>query len=173
MDDELVAELLTRRDEDQRVRRQVSGFVGQPEARVPDDLAAEWERVDEANTRWLGDLLATRGWPGRTLVGDEGAQAAWLLAQHADRDPGLQQAFLDALREAVAGGEASPVHLAYLEDRVRVHAGQPQRYGTQFTHEGGELAPLPIEDPERLDERRAEAGLEPFAAYEARMRDRA
>jgi len=34
------------------------------------------------------------------------------------------------------------------------------------------LAPHPIEDPERLDERRAEVGLEPFAAYEARMRDR-
>ncbi|MGH3260007.1 MAG: DUF6624 domain-containing protein [Streptosporangiaceae bacterium] len=98
---------------------------------------------------------------------------AELLAQHADRDPGLQQAFLDALRSAVAAGEASPAHLAYLEDRVRVHAGQPQLYGTQFTSEGGELAPYPIEDPEHLDERRAEVGLEPFAAYEGRMRDRA
>jgi hypothetical protein len=159
VDDELVAELLTRRDEDQRVRRQLSGFVGQPEVRLPDDLAAEWDRVDEANTRWLGELLATRGWPGRTLVGDEGAQAAWLLAQHADRDPGLQQAFLEALREAVAAGDASPSHLAYLEDRVRINAGEPQLYGTQFTHEGGELAPHPIEDPGRLDERRAEPGL--------------
>jgi hypothetical protein len=28
----------------------------------------------------------------------------------------------------------------------------------------------PIEDPQRLDERRAEAGLDPFAAYEAQMR---
>ena len=36
----------------------------------------------------------------------------------------------------------------------------------------GFVAPHPIEDPERLDERRAEVGLEPFAAYEARMRDR-
>ena len=173
MDDELATELATRRDEDQRVRRQVSGFVGQPGARVPDELAAEWERVDSANTRWLGSLLAARGWPGQTLVGAEGAQAAWLLAQHADRDPELQQAFLSALREAVAAGEASPAHLAYLEDRVRVNAERPQLYGTQFTREGGELAPHPIEDPERLDERRAEVGLEPFAAYDARMRDRA
>ena len=173
MDDDLAAELATRRDEDQRVRRQVSGVVGRTGTRVPEDLAAEWERVDEANTRWLGELLATRGWPGQTLVGAAGAQAAWLLAQHADRDPGLQQAFLDALREAVGRGEASPAHLAYLEDRVRVNADQPQLYGTQFTQQGGELAPHPIEDPERLDERRAEVGLEPFAAYEARMRDRA
>jgi len=36
----------------------------------------------------------------------------------------------------------------------------------------GEFGPYPIEDPARLDERRAEAGLEPFAAYEARLRAR-
>jgi hypothetical protein len=34
----------------------------------------------------------------------------------------------------------------------------------------GELEPSPIEDPERLDERRADAGLGAFAAYEAQMR---
>jgi|HubBroStandDraft_3_1064219.scaffolds.fasta_scaffold71532_2 hypothetical protein len=48
---------------------------------------------------------APRGWPGRTLVGEDGAQAAWLLAQHADHNPDLQRAFLDALRDAVARGE--------------------------------------------------------------------
>jgi hypothetical protein len=35
----------------------------------------------------------------------------------------------------------------------------------------GKLAPHPIEDPQRLDKHRAQAGLEPFAAYEARIRD--
>lgn len=43
--------------------------------------------------------------------------------------------------------------------------------GTQFTVTDGELGPCPIEDRQRLDERRAEAGLESFADYEARMRD--
>jgi hypothetical protein len=142
-----------------------AGHIG-----LPDEVAAEWQRIDEENTRWLGEVLATRGWPGRTLAGEDGAQAAWLLAQHADRDPVLQRAFLDALRGAAGQGEASPAHLAYLEDRVRVGAGQPQLYGTRFTIIDGGLRPCPVEDPQRLDERRAAAGLEPFAVYESRMR---
>jgi hypothetical protein len=145
-------------------------MISRPGDRIPDEVAAEWARVDQENTRWLGELLATRGWPGETLVGRDGATAAWLLAQHADHDPVLHRRFLEALRDAVAQGEASPANLAYLEDRVRVHDGRPQLYGTQFTLIDGELCPEPIEDPEHLDERRAQVGLGPFADYEARMR---
>jgi Family of unknown function (DUF6624) len=172
VDEELKRELLARRDEDQRIRNLVSPPPGQHSVRLPDEVAAEWERIDADNPRWLEDVLSARGWPGQTLVGEEGAGAAWLLAQHADRDPARQRVFVLALRDAVAQGEASPAHLAYVEDRVRVNAGQLQLYGTQFTVTDGEFGPCPIEDRERLDERRAEAGLEPFADYEARMRDR-
>lgn len=137
-----------------------------------DHLSPFAGRSNADNTRWLGELLSTRGWPGRTLVGEEGAGAAWRLAQHADRDPVRQWAFLHALRSAAGQGQASWADLAYLEDRVRVNTGQPQLYGTQLTVTDGEVGPCPIEDRQRLDERRAEAGLEPFADYEARMRDR-
>jgi hypothetical protein len=172
VDEQVRRELLARRGEDQRIRTKVSPPRGQHEVRLPDELAAEWQRIDEDNTRWLGELVSARGWPGRTLAGEEGAAAAWLLAQHADHDPVQQRAFLDALRGAVDQGEASSRHLAYLEDRVRVNAGLPQLYGTQFTVTGGEFGPQPIEDPQRLDERRAQAGLEPFADYQARMQAR-
>ena len=170
VDEELRRELLARAEEDQRLRRLVAPPPGQYEVRLPDDLAEEWRRVDTDNTRWLEELLATRGWPGRTLGGTDGAEAAWLLAQHADRDPELQRSFLEALRGAVTAGEASRANLAYLEDRVRVHDGRPQLYGTQFTVTDGEFGPCPIEDPGRLDERRAEAGLDPFADYEELIR---
>jgi hypothetical protein len=172
VDEGLRRELLARRDEDQRIRALLSPPRGQHMVRLPDEVAAQWQRIDEDNTRWLGELVDARGWPGRALAGEDGAAAAWLLAQHADRDPARQRAFLDALRGAVDRGEASVAHLAYLEDRVRVNAGQPQLYGTQFTITDGQLGPHPIEDAPRLDERRAEAGLGPFAEYEARMRSR-
>jgi hypothetical protein len=170
VDAELRQELLARRDEDQRVRNLVSAPRRQYVVRLPDEVAAEWRRIDEANTRWLAEVVNARGWPGWALAGEDGATAAWLLAQHADGDPAQQRAFLHALRGAVGRGEASPAHLAYLEDRVRVNAGQPQLYGTQFTATGAEFGPCPVEDPQRLDERRAEAGLEPFADYQERLR---
>lgn len=172
MDEDLRRELLARREEDQQIRHLAAAQADPDTGRLPDGLGEQWHSIDDGNTRWLADLVASRGWPGRTLVGDEAAKAAWLLAQHADQDPVQQRAFLDLLRGAVAQGEASPAHLAYLEDRVRVNAGQPQLYGTQFTVTGETIGPCPIEDPERIDERRAQAGLEPFADYEARMRAR-
>lgn len=165
MDEELRAELLARRDEDQRVR-QISWPRGQ-NREIPDEIR-EMMRVDEANTAWLAELTARRGWPGQTLVGKDGAHAAWLLAQQAD--PESQQAFLDLLRAAVAAGEASVRDLAYLEDRVRMHAGQPQLYGTQFKHDAEDLRVWTVEDPENLDQRRASIGLGPFADYETLMR---
>lgn len=170
VDEEVRRELLARRDEDQRIRTMIPIPRGQHMTVLSDEQAAEWARVDDDNTRWLAVVVAARGWPGRTLVGEDGALAAWLIAQHADRDPAVQSTFLEALRGSVANGEASPAHQAYLEDRVRVNAGLPQLYGTQFTVTGGEFGPHPIEDPRHLEERRAAAGLEPFASYEAQMR---
>jgi hypothetical protein len=170
VDEELRWELLARGVEDQRIRNLAAAEADPDTRRLPDGLGEQWQRIDEDNTRWLATALARKGWPGVTLVGEEGARAAWLLAQHADQDPVQQRAFLDALRAAVTQGEASATHLGYLEDRVRVNAKQPQLYGTQFTITGGTLGPCPIADPGQLDERRAQIGLEPFADYEARMR---
>jgi hypothetical protein len=165
MDAELRAELLARRDEDQRVRQNLPPLAG-TYREIPGEVQ-EMTRVDRANTAWLTELTTRRGWPGRTLVGTDGAHAAWLLAQHAD--PESQPAFLDLLREAVTAGEASAGDLAYLEDRVRMHVGQPQRYGTQFRRDARGLRAWDIEDPDHLDRRRASVGLEPFADYEALM----
>jgi hypothetical protein len=97
VDEELRAELLARCEEDQRIREQAHRSA--PGPRIPSpDLLAEWRRVDESNTLWLAELTERIGWPGRTLVGEDGADAAWLLAQHADRHPGHQRKFLESRR---------------------------------------------------------------------------
>jgi hypothetical protein len=168
IDEELRAELLARREEDQRIRKAAAGRG----SRLTPEQVKEWERIDEANTMWLNDLVDAHGWPGRSLAGDDGANAAWLFAQHADRHPDLQRKFLDLLRAAVAAGEASATDLAYMEDRVRVAEGRPQIYGTQFTAIVVEYGPHPIEDEDRVDERRAAVGLGPLAEYAAQLNSR-
>jgi hypothetical protein len=67
-------------------------------------------------------------------------------------------------------GEASPRLLAYLEDRIRINAGRPQLYGTQFiSDDTGALRPQPIDHPDTLNDRRTTVGLEPFEEYKATM----
>ena len=134
--------------------------------------ARAWERVDVTNTDRLKEIVARHGWPGRSLVGDEGAEHACLLAERADRQLDFQRRALELLRAAVEAGEATPQQLAQLTDRVRVNEGLPQRYGTQI-HRVADGAPVPfaVEEPERLDERRASAGLEPWAEFAGRFDD--
>jgi len=157
MDEELRAELLRRMDKDQEARRS-------------EDLeSGAFEVVDAENLPWLKDLIHSRGWPGASLVGPDGAHAAWLLVQHADADPKFQRHCLILLSAAVAAGEASLVDKAFLTDRVLLHEGKQQEYGTQMTRRGGKWVPKNPRDPGRLDERRAAVGLEPIADCLARF----
>ncbi len=114
----------------------------------------------------MKEIIALVGWPGRSLVGEEGAQDAWILVQHCDRDLGFQEKCLSLLKRASDSGDAAKEHYAYLLDRVRVNEGKPQVFGTQM----GESDLLPVEEPARLDERRRSVGLEPVADYVKRLR---
>ena len=146
--------LIAMAEEDQRMRR----------AALADPAC--WDAdVDRRNTASLRQIVAQIGWPTRSKVGEHAARMAWLLVQHADHDVAVQRECLALIRAAPAG-EVEPREAALLEDRVCVNEGRPQRYGTQFfTDEHGRLVPRPIEDPDRLDERRRAAGLEPFEDY--------
>ena len=62
-------------------------------------------------------------------------------------------------------GEVCASHIAYLDDRLAVAFGKAQHYGTQLRLGPDGLEPLPIEDPESVDERRMSVGLEPLAEY--------
>jgi hypothetical protein len=120
--------------------------------------------VHGRNAERLEAIVKRYGWPGKSLVGEDAADAAWLVLQHAIAHPRLQRACLPLIREAVALGEAKPWQAAYLEDRIRFFERRPQRYGTQFDwDENGLMSPYAIEDPERVDERRLSIGLSPLA----------
>lgn len=166
-------ELLGRMKEDQDARKAVVPFLapGKPatagDPKKPEEAAAvkRVAEVDAANREWMKGVIEKHGWPGKSLVGADGAHAAWLLVQHADPDRPFQKQCLELLKDAVKAGEADGKDLAYLTDRVLVGEGKKQVYGTQLTGKDGKLVPQPVEDEAEVDARRKAVGLQPLAEY--------
>lgn len=118
--------------------------------------------VNEANVARFASLIEEHGvWPGLRLAGADGADAAWMLVQHADRANDLRRAWLPLVAAAVETGDADPRHLATLTDRSAAVAGEQQQYGTiVLLAADGEIEyPLPVADAARLEGRRRDIGL--------------
>jgi len=168
---EVRAELLAMADEDQRAR-----FAAIAEATRnsgSNDQLRTMAQIDDKNTARLKSLVAEHGWLGKSLVGEDGAHAGWLLVQHAG-DRAFQKECLEKMKSALKDGEVSATDFAYLFDRVAMFDGRKQLYGTQFRTPPGtfcEMEPVPIEDEEHVDERRKALGLPPMVENAKQLRE--
>lgn len=119
----------------------------------------EMEVMHIKHAEILEEIVTEHGWPGISLVGKDGAAAAFTIAQHAISRPNLLKEFLEYLKVAVAECEASPVQEACLEDRILFNEGKPQKYGMLFDwNEKGELY-TNVENLKLANERRLKLGL--------------
>ena len=119
---------------------------------------------DSINTIKVTTIIDRYGWLGADVVGEHGNSTLFLVIQHADFS--VQEKYLPLMRDAVKKGNAIWADLALLEDRVLIWKGKKQLYGSQisdYLDAGAFVAPL--EDPDNVDKRRAEAGLRPMAIY--------
>jgi hypothetical protein len=169
---ELRSQLLERVKADQDFRRRIIELSVQQREKPSDEITKQMKElheegmhIDKENTTWMKGVIEKHGWPGNSLVGKDGADAAFLLVQHADQDAAFQEKCLGLLEAAVKAKDASGVHLAYLTDRVRLKQSKKQVYGTQTTIKDEKVELLPVEDPDKLDQRRSAIGLPPIAEY--------
>ncbi len=126
---------------------------------------------EHVNAQVLRRIVGEHGWPGRSLVGEEGAKSAWQIALHADHLADFQRLALRLMATAVERGEATIEQWAHLHDRCSINAGTAQTYGTQYRSGSDGVEPLPVREPQHLNARRASVGLPPFAtAHEALRR---
>lgn len=172
-DQVLRQELLLRQRRDQASRQKVIEAVKVQggewnEAALSDPLvkplAEEMNRIDHDNRRWLGRVIDRQGWPLISQVGEDGAQAAFLIVQHAVDDLAFQKRCL-SLVQAAPEGEVGLPDVALLTDRVRLAEGQKQLYGSQVERQNGDWVLRPTLDPDNLDTRRAKMGLPPMSVY--------
>jgi hypothetical protein len=154
--DALCTELLRMRSEDLTVRQELldSGQLGG--VYVP-----RMEAIHINNAARLRELIDQHGWPAEDIAGKDGAEAAWLIAQHAVGEPDFQRQVLRLVTECATAGRIPAWHVAYLEDRIAMYEGRPQRYGSQWFDDprDGRTRPWKLSDPERVNEFRASVGL--------------
>jgi len=159
IDEELRRELLEMRAEDKRVRQELleSGELGG--CYVP-----RMEAVHVRNAARLRELIAVHGWPGEDIAGKDGTEAAWLIGQHAIGEPDFQHEVLRLLQACALAGRVPLWHVAYLEDRIAMYEGRPQRYGAQWMDDpvDGRTRPWRLAEPDRVNQLRAEVGLGPL-----------
>jgi hypothetical protein len=131
--------------------------------------------VVRENTARLRQLINQHDeWPGRSLVGEDGADAAWLILQHCGsgvptigtpENLAFQRSCLPLLEQAVLAGEAHPRHLAHIADNLHERFDEPPEYAvltSTYSIVDGQPVFARAADGSKIDRRRAEIGLAPL-----------
>ncbi len=161
-------EIFAMRDQDQKLRLQLRD-IRKEHGYQSDEVQAHWGKiseVDDRNTARMKEVFEEYGWPGKSLIGEDGSNAAWLIIQHSELE--YQAEWLPLLKSAVDKGEASLRNYGFLLDRVNMRTHKKQVYGTQRMSYGDGVSHIyPIEDAYAVNERRAKAGMGPLHNFEA------
>ena len=117
------------------------------------------------NEEKIKKFIDSYGWPSKELVGEEGHIIICNVIQHSS--PEVRVAYLPIMKKAVTEKGLSGWLLARAEDRIATDQGKLQIYGGQVKYypETKTFNVWPIVDPENVDKRRAEIGLEPVAEF--------
>jgi hypothetical protein len=163
----LAAQLDSIYTEDQKYRQQIEG-VDKKFGWTSKEMKILFKTIntkDSINLIKVKSIIDTHGWLGPEMVGDEGSATLFLVIQHSDQ--ATQEKYLPLMRAAVKEGKAQANNLALLEDRVALGQGKRQRYGSQIGKDPatGQFYVLPLDDPDNVDKRRAEVGLQPLGDY--------
>jgi hypothetical protein len=123
--------------------------------------------LDEAKVHALIKLIGN-DWPKISEVGERPTKTAFLVISHT-ADTSMIAHYLPILKNRCEAGEAEWIHYATLSDRMLVHRGLPQHFGTQYRppdSEGERPILFPLENAAKVNEWRAELGLEAIAIEE-------
>jgi hypothetical protein len=119
-----------------------------------------FDKLRIKNAEALNLIIENHGWPGVSLVGEDGEIAAFKIARNAINKPELMKEFLKTIKEAVLKGEAKKFHEACLEDCILFFQNKPQHYGMFFDwDETGKLA-VNVKNKDLANTNRKKLGLE-------------
>ncbi|MFN7817634.1 MAG: DUF6624 domain-containing protein [Burkholderiales bacterium] len=161
---ELKAEFEALLESDQKLRVGIQRGMDQKAMRAIFD---HMQVVDKANQARLDELVAQHGWPLAKDVGEKAVRGAFLVVQHGRLE--YMKRYESMIARSAERGDLPKWEFARFDDRLRMYAAMPQRYGTQVrTDEKGIATFWQIEDEANVDKRRAEVGYGPLAEHAKR-----
>ncbi len=126
--------------------------------------ASDLTEINRKNVGIVKKIITEIRFPTINLTSQKAYKAAVLVVLHSGD--------IDFLNESIKNLQnADPISIqkrdiAYMIDRTRVIKNLPQLYGTQYNiNKNGVLKYINIEQPEDLEKRRAEFGMESFTEY--------
>ena len=129
------------------------------------NLDKRFEKKKDKNEIRLCEMFKTNGFLGQSLVGYDGAAAAFYLYTHF-ASVESRQAMVPAIFSAINKNELprDEAYAAFI-DRLKLEKGQRQLYGTQAFVKNNLLVIAPIEGEKLIDRRRNALGLSTLSKY--------
>lgn len=151
----------------EEIRKSEGGLLGFLRNETFKPIIDKANQLDAQNSATVIAIVDRVGWPTAQMVGAEAADAwAHLVSQRVSA--AALDHLLPHLQAAADRGQVPDATVASVEDRADVLSGRPQRFGTQWTQQpDGPYVPYPMDDPVKVDERRANLGLSSLAEHAA------
>ena len=162
--DELLA--MYKVDQDARIKCTKAG-AADDQTKCLADLSTT---IDVEHSKRLREIFDRIGFPNTAKVGAEGMQDFMILLQHDPKDD-LRMKCLKPITAAFKKKEIPAMDYANFVDRLRLHMGKKQLYGSGFDLKDGKMILSPTEDMKNLEKRRAKIGLPPLAEYVKGMKE--
>ena len=123
----------------------------------------KYAKEDHRNQELIISIIEKCGMPTLNEVNQEQMDAIWLGLQHTENKYRIK--YFPLIEKAVKNGDLSKEQYALMKDRILLDEGKPQIFGSQIKN--GKLYDL--EEPETVNKRRQEMGLEPIEDYLKRL----
>ena len=159
-------ELLAMEKVDQDARHKCTGTADE-QTKCLVEIA---EKIDTPHTLRLNQIVATHGFPSRSLVGEKGHRAFMIMLQHVT-DESLREKLVEPIKLAFERREIEPMEYANFIDRHLIRTGKKQLYGSGFDMQDGKMVLAPTEDLPNLEARRKSIGLPPMSEVVKKMRE--
>ncbi len=121
---------------------------------------SELQEINRKHVACLKEIIEKNGFPTITTTSHEAYKSAVVVVLHSEDIELLKQSIQFLKNRDVKDIEKA--HIAFMVDKMRVLQNLPQLYGTQYrVNQDNVPEYIPIENPEALEERRKELGMEP------------